>query len=108
MNLNIAIKFSLNFKGPAEKCLMLNKSAAMASVKLNVPVIKFDECSDLEAMNAISTIACNNEEHYLTYNHIEATARCICSSHETDADCSNIGLTNCDMGHVNCGAGKCI
>lgn len=89
----------------AEKCgILLNKSAVSASVKLNVPIIKLDECGDLEAMNVIGM--CSNEEQYLTYNHIDAATKCICNSHETDADCSNIGLSNCDLGHVNCGSGK--
>lgn len=80
-----------------------------ASVKLNVPIIKLDECGgggDLEPMHGVSTIACTNEEHYLTYNHIDHSggqAKCVCNSHETDVDCSNIG--NCDLGHVNCGSG---
>jgi hypothetical protein len=100
----------------AEKCgMILNKSNnSTTGVKLNVPIIKLDgECgigigvggNDLEPMNGIATIACNNEEQYLTYNNIETTVqKCICNSHETDADCSNIGIS--DLGHVNCGSGK--
>lgn len=89
-----------------------NNNNNTASVKLNVPIIKLDDGGDLEAMNGVATIACpNNEDQYLTYNHLDSGGgggtKCICSSHETDADCSNIiGLSNCDLGHVNCGSGK--
>lgn len=106
-------------------------SVTAGSVKLSVPIIKFDECctnhGDIEAMNGVSTIACHNEDHYLTYNHIDSgttaggaaaaggavitsgpggITKCVCNSHETDVDCSNIGISNCgDLGHVNCGSG---